>query len=42
MGDTVDNIPGLPKCGPVKTERILKDCNTREECREAVKQAYID
>jgi 5'-3' exonuclease len=42
MGDAVDNIPGLPKCGPVKTEKILRDCITREDCEKAVLEAYIE
>lgn len=40
MGDNVDNIPGLPKCGPVKTFAVLKDCNTHKECFNAVKSEY--
>lgn len=40
MGDTADNIPGLPKYGPVKAYSLLKDCNTREECKQVVIEEY--
>ncbi|QZI86249.1 hypothetical protein PODOV005v1_10015 [Vibrio phage PS32B.2] len=39
-GDTVDNIPGLPRVGPVKAEAILNECNGMEECLKAVREAY--
>ena len=38
-GDSVDNIPGLEKCGPVKAYEILKD-KGMEEAWESVKGAY--
>ena len=28
MGDSVDNIPGLYGCGPVKAKNLLKPCNS--------------
>ena len=39
MGDSVDNIPGIPGIGPKKAEKILEGANTKEErvnriCRE--------
>jgi hypothetical protein len=40
MGDTADNIPGLPKYGPVKTYELLRNCNTREECKQVVIEEY--
>lgn len=40
MGDTVDNIPGLPKCGPVKTYKTLDPCKTEEELEKAVFSLY--
>ncbi len=40
MGDTADNIPGLPKYGPVKTYSLLKDCANREECKQVVIEEY--
>ena len=39
-GDTVDNIPGLPRVGPVKAASILEGCNDMEECLKAVREAY--
>lgn len=39
-GDTVDNIPGLPKGGPVLAYNTLVDCETEEEMYEAVKALY--
>jgi len=41
IGDVTDNIKGLDKCGPVKAYNILKDCHTKEECEQCVKQAFI-
>lgn len=40
MGDSVDNIPGLPKCGPVKAYKLLNDCSSIEELKETVCNAY--
>lgn len=40
IGDTVDNIPGLPRCGPVKAYEILKDTTEPEEMEDAVLKAY--
>lgn len=39
-GDRADNIMGLYKVGPVKAEKIVKDCNTEEELWDAVIKAY--
>jgi hypothetical protein len=39
-GDKVDNIIGLPGIGPVKSKKLLKDCNTELEMYEAVLKAY--
>ena len=39
-GDAVDNIPGLPKCGPVKAMKILGELTTKEEMFSAVVEAY--
>lgn len=39
-GDTVDNIPGLPRVGPVKAAAILEGKGTQEEMLEAVTEAY--
>lgn len=39
-GDTVDNIPGLPKVGPAKVGKILCNSMTRKEAYMAVLEAY--
>jgi hypothetical protein len=39
-GDSSDNIKGLWKVGPVKAEKILKDCTNEIELYEAVCKAY--
>lgn len=39
-GDRADNIMGLYKVGPVKADKIVKDCNTEEELWDAVLNAY--
>jgi 5'-3' exonuclease len=39
-GDRTDNIEGLKGIGPVKAERILKECKTDREMYEAVLKAY--
>ena len=39
-GDKVDNIKGLQGIGPVKSKKLLADCNTELEMYEAVLKAY--
>ena len=39
-GDSVDNIPGIPGCGPVKAFDILKECNGTQEYMDALTDAY--
>lgn len=39
-GDKIDNIVGLQGIGPVKSKKLLKDCNTEQEMYEAVLKAY--
>ena len=41
-GDSVDSIPGLPKCGPKKAYFALKDCTTVDELYVAVGEMYFD
>ena len=41
-GDRTDNIKGLDRIGPVKAEKILKDCKTEQELLQAVTKAYED
>ena len=39
MGDSADNIPGLPGVGPVRAYNLLKDCSL-EEAQERVRDMY--
>lgn len=39
-GDRVDNIIGIKGVGPVKAEKILKDCTTEREYYDACVKAY--
>ena len=39
-GDNTDNIPGLPRCGPVKAFKLLEQCTGEAELFEVVKEAY--
>lgn len=39
-GDTVDNIPGLPRGGPALAFKLLGDKETEEDCFNAVREAY--
>lgn len=41
-GDTVDNIPGCPKIGPVKAYNALADLNTEAELYQTVLDFYLD
>lgn len=40
VGDSVDNIPGCPKVGPVKAYALLADLTTRKEHEQAVIDCY--
>lgn len=39
-GDSVDNIPGLPRKGPAFAYKLLNECTSEEELFNAVKEAY--
>lgn len=39
-GDAVDNIKGIPKCGPVKAYKALLNLNTEQEMYNKVLQMY--
>jgi hypothetical protein len=39
-GDRTDNIVGLKGIGPVKADKVLKECETEQEMYEAVLEAY--
>ena len=40
-GDPTDNIPGVPRVGEVKAEKILASCTTEEEFQEKVIEQYL-
>lgn len=40
MGDSVDNIPGVRGCGPVKAFKLIDVCTTEMECFEVVMAEY--
>jgi 5'-3' exonuclease len=40
MGDSVDNIPGLPKCGPKGAYEALSGCESEEELYKVVLGMY--
>ena len=42
VGDSVDNIPGLPKYGPAKSYPLINSCTSERECFEVVKAEYRD
>jgi len=42
MGDSSDNIPGIPGIGPVKAKKILSGCIDEEELQVMVVEKYID
>lgn len=42
MGDTTDDIPGIPGMGDVKVYNALNDCKTELECYKVVKERYMD
>lgn len=39
-GDPVDNIAGLPYCGAKTAFTLLEECQSEDECFEAVRGAY--
>lgn len=43
-GDSVDTVPGIPNCGPVKAFKLVDPCNNPAEalevCKEEYKKAY--
>jgi 5'-3' exonuclease len=41
-GDRTDNIIGLKGIGPVKAEKLLKDCKTEREYYDACLKAYSE
>jgi DNA polymerase-1 len=41
IGDTTDNIVGVPKVGPVTATKLLKSCTTKEELEAVVLNEYM-
>jgi DNA polymerase I len=41
-GDRVDNIPGLPKVGPVKAKKILGEMSDEDTYKDVVIRAYME
>lgn len=39
-GDTVDNVPGIPKIGPVRAAALLEKCETNQERHDVVRAKY--
>ena len=40
MGDPVDDVKGIPRCGDVTAYKALKDCKTEMECYNEVLKLY--
>jgi len=40
MGDSTDNIPGLPSYGPVAAFELINPCTSILECEKAIVEAY--
>jgi 5'-3' exonuclease len=41
LGDPMDKIPGLPKYGPVKADKIIEACNSVQELASTVLDLYF-
>lgn len=42
MGDSTDNIPGLPRSGPILAYKTVDPCESEQELFETVSQLYRD
>lgn len=42
MGDSTDNIPGIPGCGPKKAAKLLEGLNSVEEYYQVAREAYAE
>lgn len=41
VGDTVDNIKGIPGCGEKKAKEALKDCTDKQQLKDVVHKRYL-
>ncbi len=41
LGDSADNIPGIPGCGPISVYKLLSHLRTEDELLEAVDKQYV-
>lgn len=42
IGDSSDNIPGLPSNGPIAAYKVLQDCSSKYSCLKAVYKSYLE
>jgi hypothetical protein len=42
MGDSTDNIPGIPQVGPAKASKLLEGLNSIDDMYQVCREAYMD
>jgi 5'-3' exonuclease len=40
LGDSADNIGGIPGYGPIKVYNLLRDCKNEKQLLDRVREAY--